>query len=85
MSFFEGLKRRNVIRVALLYVVASWLLLQIADVLFPNLGAPEWAFRLVFGLLLLFFVPTLIFAWIYEITPEGLRRTSEIDAAGESG
>jgi TolB-like protein/Tfp pilus assembly protein PilF len=80
MSFFEGLKRRNVIRVALLYVVASWLLLQIADVLFPNLGAPEWAFRLVFGLLLLFFVPTLIFAWIYEITPEGLRRTSEIDA-----
>ena len=49
MSFFEDLKRRNVIRVALLYVIASWLLLQIADVLFPNLGAPEWAFGLVFG------------------------------------
>jgi TolB-like protein/Tfp pilus assembly protein PilF len=79
MSFFEDLKRRNVIRVALLYVIASWLLLQIADVLFPNLGAPEWAFGLVFGLLLLFFVPTLIFAWIYDITPEGLKRTSEVD------
>jgi len=79
MSFFEELKRRNVVKVAVLYVVASWLLLQVADVLFPNLGAPDWAFGFVLGLLILFFFPALIFAWVYEMTPEGLKRAKEID------
>jgi TolB-like protein len=65
--------------VAVLYGVASWLILQIADVLFPNLGAPDWAFGLVLGLLLLFFIPVLIFAWVYEMTPEGLRKEKERD------
>jgi TolB-like protein/Tfp pilus assembly protein PilF len=81
MSFFEELKRRSVVRVAILYGVATWLILQIADVLFPNLGAPDWAFGLVLGLLLLFFFPVLIFAWIYEITPDGLRKEKERDAS----
>jgi TolB-like protein/Tfp pilus assembly protein PilF len=79
MSFFGELKRRSVTRVAVLYGVASWLILQIADVLFPNLGAPDWAFGLVLGLLLLFFIPVLIFAWVYEMTPEGLRKEKERD------
>ena len=79
MSFFEELKRRSVVRVAMLYGVASWLVLQLADVLFPNLGAPEWAFGLVLGLLLLFFFPVLIFAWVYEMTPEGLKKEKERD------
>jgi TolB-like protein/Flp pilus assembly protein TadD len=79
MSFFEELKQRNVFRVALLYVVAGWLILQVGDVLLPNLGAPDWAFKLVLGLLVLFFVPTLVFAWAYEITPAGLKR----EQAGE--
>ncbi|MGI9264873.1 MAG: hypothetical protein ACR2QU_08080 [Gammaproteobacteria bacterium] len=80
MSFLEELKRRSVVRIAILYGVASWLILQIADVLFPNLGAPDWAFGLVLGLLLLFFIPALIFAWIYEITPDGIRREKPRDS-----
>ncbi len=84
MSFYSELKRRNVFRVALLYVVAAWLILQVADVLFPNLGVPDWAFGLVFGLLLLFFIPVLIFAWAFEITPEGLKRERDI-AVSDAG
>ncbi len=81
MSFLEELKRRNVTKVAALYVIASWLILQVADVLFPNLGAPDWAFALVLGLLVLFFFPALIFSWVYEMTPEGLKREKDIDRA----
>ena len=79
MSFFTELKRRNVIRMALLYVVAGWVVLQIADVLFDPLGLPEWTFRLVLGLLLLGFPFALIFAWVFEMTPEGLKRERDID------
>jgi adenylate cyclase len=79
MSFFEELKRRNVVKVAVLYVIASWLILQVADVLFPNLGAPDWAFGLVLGLLVLFFFPAVIFSWVYEMTPEGLKREKDVD------
>lgn len=74
MSFIDELKRRNVLKTALLYVVSSWLVLQVADVLLPNLGAPDWAFRLVLGLLLLGFPIVLLFSWVFELTPEGLRR-----------
>ena len=89
MSFFEELKRRNVVKVAVLYVVAAWLILQVGDVLFDNLGAPEWAFGLVLGLLVLFFFPALIFSWVYELTPEGLKRDQNVDRdrfpAGQTG
>ena len=80
MKFFEELKRRNVIQVAVLYMVAGWLILQVADVLFSNLGIPEWAFRLVLGLLVLFFIPVLIFTWVFEITPGGIKRDARGDA-----
>lgn len=53
MALIAELKRRNVIRVALLYCVASWLVLQVADVLFGVMGVPDWSLRLVFGILLL--------------------------------
>ena len=79
MSLLAELKRRNVVKVAVLYVIAAWLILQVADVLFPNLGAPEWAFGLVLGLLVLFFVPALLFSWVYELTPEGLKREKDVD------
>jgi TolB-like protein len=79
MSFFGELKRRNVVRMAVLYVVAGWVVLQIADVLFKPLGVPDWTFRLVLGLLLLGFPFALIFAWVFELTPEGLKRERDID------
>ena len=79
MSFFEELKRRNVVRVAALYVIASWLIMQVADVLFDALELPpDWA-RLVLAVLILGFPLALIFSWAYELTPEGLKRESEVD------
>ncbi len=84
MSFFGELKRRNVIRMALLYIVAGWVLLQIADVLFDPLGLPAWTFRMVLGLLLLGFPLALIFAWVFEMTPEGLKRERDIDRSASA-
>lgn len=74
MGLFAELKRRNVIRMALLYCVASWVVLQVADVLFGIMGVPDWSLRLVFGILLLGLPIALIFSWVFELTPEGLRR-----------
>jgi TolB-like protein len=79
MSLFEELKRRNVIRIAILYVVSSWVLLQLADVLSSLLNLPEFAGSIVVMLLLLGFFPALIFAWVYEMTPEGLKREVDVD------
>jgi TolB-like protein len=79
MSFFEELKRRNVFRVGIAYVVAAWLLLQITDVLVPMLNLSEAAGRFVLLLLMIGFIPVLIFAWAYEVTPEGIKRESEVE------
>ena len=79
MSLFQELKRRNVIRIAILYVVSSWVLLQLADVLSSLLNLPEFAGSIVVMLLLLGFFPALIFAWVYEMTPEGLKREVDVD------
>jgi adenylate cyclase len=79
MSFIAELKRRNVVKVAVLYVVAAWLLLQVADVLSSLLPVPDWTGSLVFILLVLGFPPAIIFSWVYEITPEGIRREKDVD------
>ncbi len=79
MSFIAELNRRNVVRTGLLYLVASWLLLQVADVLFGALELPPWSVRLVLGILILGFPLTLIFSWVYELTPEGLKREHEVE------
>jgi len=79
MSFIAELKRRNVVKVAVLYVVAAWLLLQVADVLSSLLPVPDWTGSLVFILLVLGFPPAVIFSWVYEITPEGIRREKDVD------
>ena len=78
MNFFAELKRRNVIRVAGLYLVGAWLLTQVASTILPMFGAPEWLPRSVVILLAIGFVPTLIFSWVFELTPEGLRRDEEV-------
>lgn len=80
MVLFAELKRRNVFRVALLYIVAAWLILQVADMLFTQLSVPDWAFRFVFALLLICFPLVLVFAWIFELTPQGIKREQEIEA-----
>ena len=79
MSFIQELKRRNVIRVAILYAVSSWVLLQLTDVLASLLTLPPWAGSFVIFLLLLGLFPALAFSWVYEMTSEGLKREKDID------
>src|SRR5262245_29894306 len=79
-NFFSELKRRNVYKVAVAYAVVSWLLIQVATQVFPFFEVPNWAVRLVVLLLILGFPVALIFSWAYEITPEGIKRESEIES-----
>jgi TolB-like protein/Tfp pilus assembly protein PilF len=79
-GFFHELRRRNVIRMAGLYVVAAWLIIQISGTVLPMLDAPAWIPRTLLFLLALGFVPALIFSWVFELTPEGLRRETEVPA-----
>jgi TolB-like protein len=79
MSFFRELKRRNVFRVGIAYAVATWLLLQLSDILAPLLNLPEFVQRFVLLLLLIGFIPALIFAWAFEMTPEGLKKEKDVD------
>jgi len=83
LSLFSELKRRNVIRVAIAYVVLAWLMAQVAELLLEAFGAPDWVLKTVLGLFLLGFPFALFFAWAFELTPEGLKRESEV-AAGQS-
>ena len=76
MSFLEELKRRNVIRMAVLYAVAAWLILQVAEVLISLAALPDWLGRAVLAVLAIGFPIALILAWIYEITPKGIAKTS---------
>jgi TolB-like protein len=78
-TFLAELKRRNVIRVAIFYGAGAWLVLQVADVLLEILAAPEGSLRLVATLLGLGFPFALILAWVFELTPEGIKRESELD------
>ena len=82
-GFFGELKRRNVYKVAVAYAVVGWLLIQVATQVFPFLDIPNWAIRLVILLTALGFPIALIIAWAFELTPEGIRRTEDADAAGQ--
>jgi TolB-like protein/Tfp pilus assembly protein PilF len=84
-NFFTELKRRNVYKVAIAYAVVAWLLIQIATQTFPFFDIPNWAVRLVLMLLALGFPVALILAWAFELTPEGIRRSDEIESAKSKG
>lgn len=77
--FFSELKRRNVLRVAAFYAAAGWLLVQIATQVLPIFEVPAWAQRVIVVAILLGFPFALVLAWFYELTPEGLKRESEVD------
>jgi len=78
LSFFNELKRRNVIRMAGLYLVGSWLITQVASTVLPMFGAPGWIAPSIVMLLAIGFIPAMIFAWVFELTPDGLKRDSEV-------
>jgi len=79
MGIFSELKRRNVFRVSIAYIFAAWLLAQVADLLLDVLGAPDVVLRSVVVILALGLVPAVVFAWAFEITPEGVKKESEIN------
>ncbi|HEX3125197.1 MAG TPA: hypothetical protein VHQ21_18000, partial [Rhodanobacteraceae bacterium] len=78
-SFLAELKRRNVLRAAGLYLVAAWLIVQVTGTLLPMFGAPEWLPRSVVVLLAVGLLPVLVFSWVYELTPEGLKRERDVE------
>jgi TolB-like protein len=78
MSLYHELKRRNVFRVAIAYLALAWLLTEVSGTLFPAFGIPDWGVRFVVIVFALGFVPTLIISWVYELTPEGIKREADI-------
>jgi len=80
-SFWSELKRRKVVRVAITYAVVAWLLIQIAATVFPQLGMPEWAPRMVTLFLLIGFPVALIIAWAFELSPDGIKTTEAANAS----
>ena len=82
-SFFEELRRRNVFRVGVAYVVISWLIIQVIETVSEPLGLPDWTVAFFIVLLLAGLPLVLIFSWAFELTPEGIKKTSEV-AAEES-
>jgi len=79
MSFVDELKRRSVIRVAIAYAITAWLLIEISTTTFPMLRLPEWTATFVTVLLIIGFPVALIFAWAFELTPEGIKRDADAD------
>jgi adenylate cyclase len=72
MSLFTELKRRNVFRVAAAYIVVAWLLTEILATLMPMFGVPDWVGKAIVIVVAVTFIPVLIFAWAFEMTPEGI-------------
>ena len=79
MSFFKELKRRNVFKVTIAYVVMAWLVMQVADVILNNVEAPGWVFHVILLLLGIGLLFAIFFAWAYELTPEGIKKEKDID------
>jgi TolB-like protein/Flp pilus assembly protein TadD len=78
-NFFGELKRRNVYKVAVAYAVVGWLVIQAASIILPTFEAPPWILKVVIFVLIIGFPVALIFAWAFELTPEGLKRTEDVD------
>src|SRR5438477_6435559 len=88
-NLLNELKRRNVIRAAGLYLVGAWLRTQVASTVLPMFGAPDWLPRSIVILLGIGFFPALIFSWVFELPPQGLKRDEDVrpeeSIAPESG
>jgi len=80
LNFFDELKRRNVIKVSVAYMLFAWVILQVADVLLNNLEAPGWVFKVVLSVLLLGLPAAIFLSWVFDWTPAGLQRTGDSPA-----
>ncbi|NNL96494.1 MAG: adenylyl cyclase, partial [Xanthomonadales bacterium] len=79
LSLFEELKRRNVFRVGIAYLITAWLLMQVVDLVLENINAPDWIMQVFMLALAVGFPITLLVAWAFELTPEGLKKEKEVD------
>ncbi len=79
MSFFEELKRRNVFRVGIAYVISAWVLLQFVDLVLENIQAPDWVIKVFMLALAIGFPLAIFFAWAFEMTPEGIKKEKDVD------
>jgi len=79
LSLFKELKRRNVFKVTIAYIVMAWLVMQVADVVLNNIVAPSWVFHVLLLFLAVGLLLAVFFAWAFELTPEGLKREHEVD------
>jgi len=79
MSLFSELRRRNVIKVSVAYIIVSWLLIQIADVILPTFGAPPWVMQVLVFFLALGLPVAILLAWAFELTPDGIKATSSVE------
>jgi serine/threonine-protein kinase len=80
LSFFEELKRRHVFKVGIAYVIVAWLILQVSDVVLGQIGVPDWIFKFILFLLVICCPLILMFAWAYDLTPDGLKLTATVDS-----
>src|ERR1700730_8362344 len=80
-NFVSELRRRNVYKVAVAYAVVGWLLVQVTTQVFPIFEIPNWASRLIVLAIIIGFPIALVIAWAFELTPEGLKRTEDVDLA----
>lgn len=85
MSLVSELKRRNVFRVAAAYLVVGWLLTEVLTTILPTLGAPDWAVTAVILIFVFGFIPTVILSWVYELTPEGIKKEEDVDRESAIG
>ena len=76
---FGELKRRNVVRVGIAYLVVGWLIIEVIDTVAPRLGMPDWVPTFFIVAVLIGLPMVLLFSWAYEITPEGVKKTEEVD------
>ncbi|GAB5410297.1 MAG: hypothetical protein BalsKO_26620 [Balneolaceae bacterium] len=78
-SFIEELKRRNVTKVATAYAIAGWVIIQVSDIVFPRLGLPDWTITFIIALVGIGFPIALIVSWAFELTPDGMQKSSEVE------
>ena len=78
MKFFDELKLRNVIKATMAYIVVAWVLIQVLTVILPVFQAPEWVLKTLMVLMVIGFPIWVIFSWVYEVTPEGLKKTARV-------
>jgi adenylate cyclase len=84
MSLFTELKRRNVLRVAAAYLVVGWLLTEVLTTILPILGAPNWVANAVILSFAFGFIPAVILSWVYELTPDGIKKEKDIESGDEN-